>query len=141
LNIKLFNRIAEITRALKPKKATGRSFHASFAIKKGKIVCIGWNNYDKSHRHKKFGPYKNWRNLPGEYKVSLHAEVSLLIRLGEEDLSSYELAVVRIDNNGDVVNSKPCPNCMQLWRSVEPKKICYSVANERYEEMRKNNLN
>lgn len=135
MNQRLFNRCVEISKALKPAKATGRAFHTTFAIKKGKIVCIGWNDYNKMHRSHKFGVYNNHKNLPNEYKASIHSEIACLIRLGEENLSDFDIVNIRIDNNNNIAHSKPCPNCQKVLSDVLPKNVYYSNGNAKFEKL------
>lgn len=136
MNRKLFNRSIEIARALKPKLETGRSFHVSFAIKKGKIIKLACNNYNKLHNINRFPRYINWRNLPGEYKASLHSESALAIKMGEEDWSDYELLNIRIGNLNQPLNSCPCPNCLKsVIIPLQPKKVFYSDNEGSYKEL------
>jgi deoxycytidylate deaminase len=135
MNQRLFSRCIEVSRALKPVKATGRAFHTTFAVKKGKIVCIGWNDYNKMHRSHKFGVYSSHKDLPSGYKASLHSEVACIIRLGEENLSDFDIVNVRIDNNNFVAQSKPCPNCQRVLYDLSPKSIHYSIGELKFEKL------
>ena len=47
--LKKFRRSIEITKALKPSKATGRAFHSTLIFNKNKLISIGVNNYNKTH--------------------------------------------------------------------------------------------
>lgn len=125
----------EISRALKPQKETGKAFHTCIAIRKGKIACIGWNNYGKLHNFYRYGQFENWKGLPGEYKPSLHAECSLCIRMGAENLSDYEILNIRIGNRNQIALSQPCLNCQRILRAVYPKKVFYSTNDEKYCEL------
>ena len=129
MNSRTFNRLVEISKALKPRRQTGRAFITSFALRKNKISCISWNDYNKRHLEHKFGKYHNYKNLPGEYIASQHSESKLLIRLGEEDLSDYDICNIRINNNNDISLSCPCLNCQKLLAGYNPKAIYYSTVN------------
>lgn len=135
MNLKIYNRCVEIARALKTHKTSGKSFHSTFIIRKSKIVCIGFNDYNKLHNANKFGEYKNYRNLPGEYKPSLHSEISALIKWGEEDLSDCEILNIRIDNNFCANYSAACPNCQRVIRGVRPKRVYHSNKMGQLEEL------
>jgi len=126
MNCRTFNRLVEISKALKPLKSSGRAFHVTGAVKKGRIVCIGINNYHRHHKSHVYGRYYNYK-FTNEYRASLHSEISLLTKLGEEDLSDYEICNVRIGNDGKIRMSKPCKNCLRvLTEQFTPKNVFYS---------------
>jgi deoxycytidylate deaminase len=129
MNNRLFNRLVEVSKAMKDRRQTGMRFHTTFFLKKSKIVCVGWNDYNKSHRSHKLGEYKAHKFCKDAYRPSIHSECAAVIKFGETDLSNYEICNVRIDNNSDISLSKPCPNCMKLITSLSPKKIFYSTPN------------
>ena len=128
MNNRLFNRCVEFSKALKPKIQNGKSFHVSFLVKKSRIICVATNNYKKLHNTKRFGTYDNWKGFESEYRPCIHAEVNVLIKTGETDISDCEMLNIRIDNNGGANMSKPCPNCSRLLSSLDgpPKKVFYS---------------
>lgn len=119
-----FNKLEEITRALKSSKQTGKSFHTTFAFRGNKLLSIGINNYNKHHPSHKFGKYKPTKGS-GIYVPGIHSEVSALIKLGLEDCSDITFVNFRINNNGTLANSKPCLNCKRVLEQVGYKKIWY----------------
>jgi hypothetical protein len=135
MNLRIYNRAISIAKALKPSKIFGKSFHSTFIIRKSKIVCIGVNNYNKAHNSNRFGTYKNYKNLPGEYRPSTHSEINAIIRYGEEDLSGHEILNIRINNNGVPTISQCCPNCKKIIESLNPKKVYHSNLNGELEEL------
>lgn len=108
-----FNRLEDITKGLKGKEQTGRAFHATFIYKGPKLISIGLNNYNKSHKSKKYGVYESNKNYR-TYRACIHSEVSAIIKAGVQDCSGLTFVNVRIDNNGKPAVSKPCNNCMKL---------------------------
>ena len=130
MNNRIFNRLIDISKAMKGRRQTGMRFHTTFFLKKSKIVCVGWNDYTKCHRAHKFGIYKAYRSsFANNYIPSLHSECAAIIKFGETNLSEYEICNVRIDNNFNPALTKPCPNCLTLLASLNPKKIYYSTQN------------
>lgn len=129
MNNKIFNKLVEISKAMKGRRQTGMRFHTTFFLKKRKIVCVGWNDYTKNHLSHKFGEYKAHKTFTETYKPSIHSECAAIIKFGETDLSGYEVCNVRIDNNGSLSLSKPCSNCAKLLSSLSPKKIFFSTEN------------
>lgn len=128
MNQRIFNRCIETAKALRPKVQSGKAFHCSYLIKKGRIICIATNNYRKAHNYKRFGAYSNWKGFETEYKPCLHGEAAILIKYGETDLSDCEFLNIRVDNNSNPNMAKPCPNCFRLLSSLDgpPKKLFYS---------------
>jgi deoxycytidylate deaminase len=130
MNIRLYNRAVEIAKALKPRAQNGKSFHITCAIVKSRIVCVGVNSYTKMHPYHRFGKYHSHHSeYKDEYRPSLHSEVSMIVKLGEEDLSCYDILNIRINNNGNVSNSNFCPNCFRTITNLNPKSLWYSGAN------------
>ena len=126
MNKKTIDRYIEITRALKEKKQSGRSFHATFIFDKSKLLSIGWNDYLKEHRRHKFGAYTS-KNKTGNYISGIHSESASIIKLGEQDCSNYTFLNIRIDNNGEVNIAKPCHNCMRLLEQVGFKRLIWTT--------------
>lgn len=136
MNARLYNRVLEIARALKPSFQTGQQFHVSALLRKGRIVCVATNNYNKRHLEHRFGRYVNTRfsNSGTEYRPSLHSECAVAIRAGLEDWSGLSLLNVRINNNGEAALSKCCPNCARVVAGLGPNHVFYSVDNQEFAE-------
>lgn len=79
--------------------------------KKGRIVSEGRNSYVKTHTHM----HKASRKL-GLEKDFLHAEVAALLK---SKGVGVKLVVVRVDCNGELMYSKPCPVCELLISEAE----------------------
>jgi deoxycytidylate deaminase len=125
MNTRIYNRAIEIATALKTKK-TGKSHHCCLIYRKGKTVAIGINDYTKAHNSNRFGRYENHKGYLTEYRACRHAELSAVIRYGEEDLSDCEMLVVRIDKDNNPTLSRPCPNCARVVGGLNIKKVFYS---------------
>ncbi len=119
------NRSVEIARALKSKYATGRSFHITVIFDKNKIISIGINNYLKTHPKSYKYMKKEVVNESG-YLPSIHSELSAVLKLGEEDCSNYSFINVRLDNNNQINNSRPCSGCIELLKQVGFNQFHYS---------------
>lgn len=120
-----FQRLEEITRALKPSQQTGKSFHTTFVYRGSKLLCIANNNYNKNHLHYRFGAYQPTKSGSKKYIACLHSECAALIKLGLEDCSHLTFVNCRVDNNGNPAISKPCANCQRVLNQVGYKKIWY----------------
>jgi hypothetical protein len=82
------------------------------------------------HPYHRFGKYHGHHtSFRDEYKPSLHSEVSLILKLGEEDLSEYDILNIRINNNNEVANSNFCPNCFRTITNLMPNSMWYSDVN------------
>jgi deoxycytidylate deaminase len=126
MNIRVFNRCVEMARALKPAIKSGKSHHISAAIYKNKIICVGVNDYRKFHPYYKFGRYEDHKGFATEYRPSLHSEISLICKLGEENLSDFEILNVRIGADDKIRMSCPCFNCARVLQSLGPKRVYFS---------------
>lgn len=125
---KLIKRIVEVAKALREKEQTGQFFHVSFICKGVRILAIGMNNYYKSHPICRLHPYK-------AEECSIHSELSATIKFGEEDLSHYSFFNVRIGNNGNVMNSKPCAGCQSLLKQLNVRRFFHSTDDGEFKYM------
>ena len=125
-----FERLEEISRALKSSRQSGRSFHTTFIFHKNKLLSLGCNDYRKQHPYQRFGHYKNSKYNSGNYMPGLHSECSAIIKLGIEDCRHLTFINIRIDNNDKPALSAPCANCQQLLDSVGYRKIWYYDGNK-----------
>lgn len=105
---------------------TKHSRHVSFLLYRNRIASIGINNPFKTHpRNRKY----NFRGRNDEdisHFVGIHSELSAVIKLGEEDLSKYDLVNVRINKNGNVSLSKPCNGCTDMINQLGIRKVLYT---------------
>ena len=119
-----FSRLEDISKALIPLNESGRSFHTTFVYRGNKLLTIGINNYQKSHKRHIYGEYKSTRNQ-GNYEAGCHGELAAIIRLGLDDCSGLKFINVRINRNGQPSISKPCVNCERIMRQLLLKEIWY----------------
>lgn len=122
---KAFNRLTEISQALKPKHQTGRTFHVTFVLDKSRIVSIGINNLNKTHPKTQRFDYKTFENSP-TYMTSLHSEMDAWLKLGEQDCSHLTFVNVRINNNNELDLSYPCSGCLNLMSQIGFKEFYFS---------------
>ena len=121
-----FARLIEVARALKLTKQEGPSFHVSFILKGAKPIVIGTNSYTK--RNMVSLRYKATKH-DGAYVAGVHSEMDSLGKIKYQDQENLTLVNIRIDNNGNLANSCPCPNCAYvLGRTPSIKKIFYSTS-------------
>ncbi len=119
-----FDRLVEISKALKGKMQTGRAFHTTFVLSKGKIQIIGVNDYSKTH------PLTNtytskFDNNPN-YIAGLHSEISAITKMGDVEFWDYDFVNVRILNTGAVGMSRPCHNCFAVIQKYGYNRFHYS---------------
>jgi hypothetical protein len=119
-----FNRLEDITRALKTQKQSGKSFHTCFVYHGSKLINISHNNYDKLHPYHKWTIYKPNKDT-GNYNAGIHAELQSLVSLGLTNCSHLTFVNVRVDNNDKPAISKACKNCERLLRTIGIKAIWY----------------
>lgn len=109
--MKKVDRYLALSKALKPVYQTGRSFHMAFAFYKGKLLASACNNYLKSSKIS--AKYK--KDNAVQYTACNHAEFNLIRKIKATTNIPYSkitILVIRIDNNNQVADSKPCDNCM-----------------------------
>jgi hypothetical protein len=119
MNRKIINRTVDIAMALCPLNLEHRCSHIAFLIRCGKIVHIGTNSC-KSHPETLKYDYKDHQ------KVGIHAELSVCMKSGKEDLSDFKMVVLRVDRKGNLANSKPCCGCQSVIKQFNIGEVWYS---------------
>ena len=127
-----FQRLEETAKAMKPIFQTGKSFHVTFVFKKNKFICAATNNYNKQHPYHRFGEYKATKSNSPNYQSGLHSEVAALIKLGKEDCSEFKFVNIRINNENEPAQSKPCKNCQKVLDQVGYKEIWFMQESGKY---------
>jgi len=119
MNRKIISRTVDIAMALCPLNLEHRCSHIAFLIRSGKIVHIGTNSC-KSHPETLKYDYKDHQ------KVDIHAELSVCMKSGKENLKDYEMVVLRVDRKGNLANSKPCCGCQSVIKQFNIGEVWYS---------------
>lgn len=97
--------------------------HGAVAVYKNKITGIDKNSYEKSSALQRLYAKKVGRSA-AKYN---HAEVAAVNKCnGKLDT----LIVVRVNDKGELLNSKPCSICMELLHDFGVKRVYYSCNGE-----------
>lgn len=122
---KVLKKAIDIAYAMCPnmRKKGLRASHVAFLVKKNRIVKIGWNKAKTNPNSKKY-PYIG--QTGEKIEVNTHAELDVILKSGQNNLSDHEIIVLRVDGEGKLNNSKPCNGCHHLLKQVSIKKIYYS---------------
>ena len=119
MNRKIISRTVDIAMALCPLNLEHRCSHIAFLIRCGKIIHIGTNSC-KSHPETLKYAYKDHQ------KVGIHAELSVCMKSGKENLKDYSMVVLRVDRKGNLANSKPCCGCQNVIKQFNIGEVWYS---------------
>jgi len=119
-----FDRLVEISKALKGKQQTGRAFHTTFAMRNGKIFSIGINRYNKTRPMTR--NYISRFGNQHSYTSGIHSESDCIAKLKMDDCSEFDFINIRIMNTGDLGLSRSCPNCFGLHQQFGFKRLFYS---------------
>ena len=91
--------------------------HGAILVKKGKVIAVTNNKYCSKIRLGHFHSDRVW---------SIHAEMSLATILPKKVTRGATVYVVRVNNNGDLVNSEPCELCKKILITMGVKKVYHS---------------
>ena len=119
MNRKIISRTVDIAMAMCPLNLEHRCSHIAFLIRCGKIIHIGTNSC-KSHPETLKYDYKDHQ------KVGIHAELSVCMKSGKENLKDYSMVVLRVDRKGNLANSKPCCGCQSVIKQFNIGDVWYS---------------
>lgn len=116
---------------------TGRAFHATIALKGSKVIAIGYNNYTRLHPCAKFGKYASYKTVNYNHVIGLHSEIACIKQiLFRDDYHKITIVNLRIDNNNQVANAKPCVNCQRVLKQFNFKHIFYTNEQGQFEEFK-----
>ena len=91
--------------------------HGAVLNHRGKIISTGYNYY---HEYK----------FNSNYRESVHAEVSAinnaLKKIHVSELKKCELVIIRVNRQGEHLNSKPCCHCEKFINKFNIKKVFHS---------------
>ena len=91
--------------------------HAAIMIKNGKVLGVARNQYCSSKRLSHFHSTRVW---------SVHAEMALASSFPKAMTKGAVVCVVRVNKQGDLVNSEPCELCKKVLVNMGVKKVFYS---------------
>lgn len=112
-----YNRLVAIAKAMRKTNQEMRKFHVAFILRKGRPLVIGINR-NRTHPASKAKGYKPHQKL--------HAELNAVLCGGKSDYSGCDMVVIRIDNNNNANNSKPCQACGELIGKLGFRSVSYS---------------
>lgn len=124
------NRYKEIAQALYDPNHPLRTFHVSFIVHKRKIISVGVNA-PKTHRINLLNPTGR-DNDETRGRCSELDAITKLINKTKIDTNKCKLINVRVDRNGDVNISKPCPSCSNLIKYHGFKRVIYTDKNGKF---------
>lgn len=118
---RVVDKAISIAQSLCPTNRDLVTSHVSFLIKSNIIEKIGINK-KRTHPIISKHPYHDGY-------VGIHAELDCILKSGKEDLSDYQLLVLRVDRKNKLNISKPCPGCRSIIDQFGIKDVWYSDNN------------
>lgn len=114
-------------------KSTYKQRLGACLVSSGRIIATGYNQI----RYHRIG--SKWSS----YESSLHAEVACLTSIDKSRIRNATLYILRISNKDDrPMLSYPCPNCIELIKYLDIKKVVYSIEEyPYYKEVKTKELN
>jgi len=92
--------------------------HGAILVKGGNVLNVAWN---KNHFNR-FGA--RFHKIPNH--ATAHAELGTILGIDISKTAGATVYVVRINNNGRLMLSKPCSMCAAALKHVGVKKIVFS---------------
>lgn len=115
---KIQEKAIRIAESLCPTNRESKSSHIAFLIKSNIIEKIGVNKR-RTHPETSKHPYHDGY-------VGIHAELDCILKSDKEDLSGYKMLVLRIDRNGKLAMSRPCPGCQSVIKQFNISEVWFS---------------
>lgn len=135
MNSRELQRCVNISRGLMPVDLESRTFHTTFIYRKGKLQKIGINSTKTHPRNFDYDYRCRADNKDIRAFVTLHSELSAVLKYGREDCSDCIFVNVRIDRNGQVAMAKPCSGCQDMLNQVGYKRIFFTNEYGKFEQL------
>lgn len=94
-------------------------------IRKGRILSVRGNRYDKTHPLQHYFATK----VGNPEAIYLHAEIATMIASTHKYI--HGLMVIRMDAHGNLANAKPCNICKEAFKHFNINEVKYSDSNGR----------
>jgi deoxycytidylate deaminase len=92
-----------------------RQRHGAVLFHRRHIISVGYN---RKKTHPKALPFYRY--------PFLHAEADSIIKADSSDIEGAAIACVRINKSGYLMNSRPCPECINMMQHYNISYIVYS---------------
>ncbi len=99
-------------------KSTHSQKHGAVIFKGKRLYSSGFNASNRSVR--------SINPIARRWKTSIHAEVAAIIN-AKKDLTGLDILVVRLNNKGQFMLSKPCQHCLDYIDYCSIRNIYYSI--------------
>ena len=124
--MRIISKSIQLATNLLPRTHSRKSMHFAFGFERNKLLAIGQNHYECSS-----GVLKLARRFNERHRIKIptrHAEIDLLRKLwGNHYIDGRtKVVVIRLDKNGNLLNSKPCKSCRHILDAIGITKIWYS---------------
>jgi len=93
-------------------KQHGSYHHGSLVVSNNRVLGRGYNHPRTTYK--------------GKQQLSMHAEVCALNRSIIKPRKTIDVYVVRINNTGSLMESRPCPKCILFLKKMGIRKVYYS---------------
>ena len=100
-------------------KSNARNTHGAVVVKGGRVLGIGWN---KVRNHPTIVSPEHIKS-----DCSYHAEQVAVREAGEDNVRGAILYVARVNKQGQDRDSKPCPRCSAMIRSLGIKRVVFTM--------------
>ena len=129
MNKKLQNRIVNQSRKFYDKNGDTYQ-HFSFIVDRNKIISFGRSNKKKTHTFSQRQGYEYFR---------IHSELAAIKDFPDEliFIEEYGLSIIntRLNKKLELINSRPCLQCMKLLDFVGIRDIIYSNEKGEFEKL------
>lgn len=107
----------------------GKFRHGAVLVKHGAVI----NACHNKNRACSFGSRFRSRD---KGQATIHAELGAILNIGRGSTENADMYVIRINQEGEFRNSKPCSMCQEAMKFVGIKRVFYSSNDGTFEMMK-----
>lgn len=98
--------------------------HGAVLAKSSRVLNVSGN----INRYCKFADFHRTEDGHG----TIHAEIGAILGISRSVLRSSDVYVIRINREGELMNSRPCDMCMTAMQHVGIKRVFYSITDSEF---------
>lgn len=88
-----------------------------------------YNNFCNSSKHKLFTVHAEVSAIQEYYKNKLYYSPYMNSIILNKKIPRLDILVVRINKKGELLNAKPCKQCIEFMKNVKIRNVYYSTPN------------
>lgn len=98
--------------------------HGAVLVRGGSVINVAHNQCVHSKLAERFKKHNGW--------ATRHSEINVILGVNRKVTTGADVYVVRVNNTGELKNSRPCNMCIDTMKFVGIGRVFYSISDNEY---------